>query len=62
MWDGDKWKATFCMNQGLFEPLAMFFGLKKSPATFQTMRNDIFIELIRGGTVCLYMDNILIFS
>src|SRR5882724_3455760 len=60
--EGDKWKATFRMNQGLFEPLVMFFGLTNSPATFQMMMNDIFKELIDEGVVTIYMDNILIFS
>ena len=40
---GDKWKATFKMNKGLFERLVMFFGLCNSPATFQNMMNDIFL-------------------
>ena len=62
MRDGDEWKAAFCTNRGLFEPLVMFFGLMNSPATFQTMMNNILAELIRDGTVCIYMDNILIFS
>ena len=62
MWDRDEWKAAFCTNRGLFEPLVMFFGLMNSPATFQTMMNDILAELIRDGTVCVYMDDILIFS
>jgi hypothetical protein len=35
--EGDEWKAAFCTNRGLFEPLVMFFGLTNSPATFQTM-------------------------
>jgi len=39
----------------------MFFGLTNSPATFQTMMNDIFRDLIMEGTVCVYLDNILIF-
>src|SRR5258705_12962794 len=39
--EGDKWKAAFSMNQGLFEPLIMFFGLCNSPATFQMMMNNI---------------------
>src|SRR5882724_11589055 len=60
--EGDKWKATFRTNQALFEPLAMFFGLLNSPATFQTMRNDIFKELIDKGVVTIYMDDILTFS
>jgi len=39
---GDEWKAAFQTNRGLFEPLVMFFGMTNSPATFQTMMNDIF--------------------
>jgi len=38
----DKWKTAFWTNRGLFEPLVMFFGMTNSPATFQTMMNDIF--------------------
>ena len=49
------------MNRGLFEPLVMFFSLINSPATFQTMMNDIFQDLISKGVVCVYLDNILIF-
>src|SRR5882724_4888120 len=60
--EGDKWKAAFQMNQGLFKPLVMFFGLMNSPATFQTMMNDIFKELIDEGVVTIYMDDILIFG
>src|SRR5258708_4812449 len=43
--EGDEWKAAFSMNQGLFELLIMFFGLCNSPATFQTMMNDILCPL-----------------
>ena len=59
---GDEWKAAFRTNRGFFEPLVMFFGLTNSPATFQTMMNDIFIELIDGQVVIVYMDDILIFT
>jgi len=58
---GDEWKATFCTNCGLFEPLVMFFGMTNSPATFQTMMNDIFRTLIAEGIVVVYLDDILIF-
>ena len=60
--EGDEWKAAFRTNRGLYEPLVMFFGLTNSPATFQTMMNDIFKELIDEGFVCVYMDDILIFT
>ena len=39
----------------------MFFGLMNSPATFQTMMNNIFKELI-DGVVTIYIDDILIFG
>lgn len=60
--EADKWKAAFRTNHGLFEPLVMFFGLTNSPATFQTMMNDIFQDLIAEGHVCVYLDDILIFT
>jgi hypothetical protein len=60
--EGDKWKATFRTNRGLFKPLVMYFGLTNSPATFQTMMNEIFQDLITEGIVSVYLDNILIFT
>lgn len=60
--DGDEWKAAFRTNHGLFEPLVMFFGLTNSPATFQMMMNDIFQDLIMEGVVCVYIDDILIYT
>jgi hypothetical protein len=60
--EGDEWKAAFRTNRGLFEPLVMFFGLTNSPATFQTMMNDILRELINEGHVIVYLDDILIFT
>jgi len=59
---GNEWKAAFCTNQGLFEPLVMFFGMTNSPATFQTMMNDIFRTVIAKGIVVVYLDDILIFK
>jgi hypothetical protein len=50
------------MNRGLFEPLVMYFGLTNSPATFQTMMNEIFQDLITEGIVSMYLDDILIFT
>jgi hypothetical protein len=60
--EGDEWKAAFRTSRGLFEPLVMFFGLTNSPATFQTMMNDLFRELIDEGVVIVYLDDILIYT
>ena len=59
---GDEWKAAFKTNKGLFEPMVMFFGMCNSPATFQSMMDNIFITMIEGRFVIVYMDDILIFA
>ena len=60
--EGDEFKAAFHTNQGLFEPLVMFFGLTNSPATFQTMMNEILKDEIATNKVLVYLDDILIFA
>ena len=52
--------ATFKTSRGSFEPLVMFFGLCNTPATFQSMMNHLFKDLIDKGYVTIYMDDILI--
>jgi len=49
--EGDEWKAAFKTSKGLFEPTVMFFGLTNSPATFQTMMDDIFRRWIIAGWI-----------
>ena len=44
--EGDEWKAAFTTHIGAYEPTVMYFGLTNSPATFQTMMNDLFRDLI----------------
>ena len=39
----------------------MFFSMTNSLATFQTMMNDIFYDLIAESIMIVYIDNILIF-
>ena len=58
----DEWKAAFHTNCGLFEPLVIFFGMTNSPATFQTIMNEVFWTVITKGIVVVYLDNILIFT
>jgi hypothetical protein len=40
----------------------MYFGLTNSLATFQTMMNEIFQDLITEGIISVYLDDILIFT
>jgi len=57
---GDKWKAAFMTNKGLFEPTVMFFGLTNSPATFQMMMNSVFAPEIAEQWLTIYMDDMAI--
>ncbi len=58
--EGDKWKAAFLTNKGLFKPQVMYFGLCNSPETFQRIINSIFRELLHEGVLANYMDNFVI--
>jgi len=40
--EGDKWKMAFTIHIRAYELTVMYFGLTNSPATFQTIMNDIF--------------------
>ena len=50
----------FTIPEGAFEPLVMFFGLTNSPATFQTMMNELLRDLINTGKVAAFIDNIIV--
>jgi len=45
---------------GAYEPTVMYFGLTNSLATFQTMMNDLFWNLINQGDTATFIDNILV--
>ena len=60
--EGDKWKATFLTNKGLFKPQVMYFGLYNSPGTFQRMMNSIFQELLYEEVLANYMDDFIILA
>lgn len=56
---GDEWKTAFRCRYGLFEYTVMPFGLVNAPATFQSMINHIFRDLLDQG-VLAFMDDILV--
>ena len=58
--EGDEWKIAFTMYIGAYEPTVMYFGLMNSPATFQTMMNNLFRDLINQGDMATFINNILV--
>ena len=48
------------MPEGSFEPMVIFFGLTNSPATFQTMMNDLLRDLVVEEKVAVFIDDVMI--
>jgi len=48
------------MHVGFFEPTVMFFGITKSPATFQAIINEILSDLINEGKVAAFVNDMLV--
>ena len=58
--EGNKWKTVFTTYIGAYEPTVIYFGLINSPATFQTMMNDLFYNLINQGDTATFINDILV--
>src|SRR5437879_12979528 len=61
MAQGEEWKTAFRCRYGLYEYTVMGFELCNAPATFQSMINDIFRDVLDEGVIA-YMDDIMIYS
>jgi len=58
--EGDEWKAVFTTHIGAYKPTVIYFELTNSPATFQTMMNNLFRDLINQGDTATFIDDILV--
>ena len=48
------------MYIGAYEPTVIYFVLTNFSATFQTMINDLFRDIINQGNTAIFIDNILV--
>ena len=51
---------AFTTPEWSFKPMVMFFGLTNSPATFQTMMNELLRDLINTEKVVAFIDNVIV--
>ena len=51
---------VFTTPEGSFKPIVMFFELTNSPATFQTMMNELLRDLINMEKAVAFIDDVIV--
>ena len=52
-----EWKVAFTTHIRVYKFTVMYFGLTNSPATFQTIMNDLFWDLINQGDTVTFIND-----
>jgi len=60
--EDDEWKAAFTTHIGSYELMVMYFSLTNLPATFQTMMNNLFRDMVNQGSTATFIDDIIVIT
>jgi len=58
--EDNKWKAAFTIHIGVYKLIVMYFGLTNSLATFQTIINNLFQDIINQGNTTTFINDIIV--
>jgi len=58
--EGNKWKAAFTTHIGSYELTIMYFELTNSLATFQTIMNNLFHDMINQRNMATFINDIIV--
>ena len=58
--EDNEWKVAFITYIRVYKPIVMYFGLTNSLATFQTIMNNLFQDIINQGNTATFIDDIIV--
>jgi len=58
--EDNEWKAAFTIHIRVYKLIVMYFGLTNSLATFQTIINNLFQDIINQGNTTTFINDIIV--